>query len=167
MTLESIENFEGRAGTFDFTGSSADNFVFLGDGNDTIRGGLGQDTLFGSSGSDVYVFDVAPGEANADEVLSFDKFPDWGELDRLFLDDSVMPALGATGQMSEDDDRFYAAAGATGGADGEDRVVYDTDTGRLYYDADGSGLGGAQLIATVHVSSMTGATLVATDITVI
>jgi len=45
----------------------------------------------------------------------------------------------------------------------DDRIVYNTSTGQLYYDADGSGAGAAQLVATLP----TGSTLVASDIWVI
>jgi len=48
------------------------------------------------------------------------------------------------------DARFRAAAGAPGGADATDRVIYNTSTGQLYYDADGSGAGAAQLLATLQ-----------------
>jgi hypothetical protein len=75
-----------------------------------------------------------------------------------------MPELGATGDFAVDDERFYAAAGATGGAEADDRVIYDTDAGRLYYDADGSGEGEAQLIAMLFSG---GLPLAASDITVI
>jgi len=44
--------------------------------------------------------------------------------------------------------------------------VYDTDTGRLYYDADGSGSGEAQIIATLYLFDPS-ITLAANDIIVI
>ena len=52
-----------------------------------------------------------------------------------------------------------------GGAahDSNDRVLYNTSTGQLYYDADGSGSGAAQLIATISGNP----TIAATDIAVI
>ena len=31
-----------------------------------------------------------------------------------------------------------------------DRVIYDTSSGRLYYDADGDGSGAAELVATLR-----------------
>ena len=34
---------------------------------------------------------------------------------------------------------FYARAGATGAHDVSDRIVYDTRSGKLYYDDDGRG----------------------------
>ena len=42
------------------------------------------------------------------------------------------------------DARFYKAANATGGTDADDRVVYDTVSGSLYYDPDGNGTQAAQ-----------------------
>src|SRR5205085_6307585 len=62
----------------------------------------------------------------------------------------VMTALGPSGAFTTNDARFYAAPGASGGHDADDRVVFDTSSGNLWYDADGSGSGAAQLIATVQ-----------------
>jgi Ca2+-binding RTX toxin-like protein len=124
-------------------GGDGDDFLDAGSGfrTDTMDGGAGHDTLQASE-SDVLSFSAAPGAANADLVLGFDPS------DTVRLDGAVMAALGASGNFSDSDARFYAAAGATGGHDTNDRVVYDTSTGNLYYDADGNGAGAAQLLAT-------------------
>jgi Ca2+-binding RTX toxin-like protein len=45
---------------------------------------------------------------------------------------------------------FYAADGANQAHDASDRIVYDTASGQLYYDADGKGGGAAQLFATLE-----------------
>src|SRR5207244_1775227 len=70
--------------------------------------------------------------------------------DKVHLDASVMNALGASGNFSAGDARFYSAPGATSGHDADDRVVYDSTNGNLWYDADGSGAQAAQLVA--HLS---------------
>ena len=90
----------------------------------------------------------------ADTVANFDG-NGW---DNLRFDSSAFSALGGPGHFASGDARFYAAAGASGGHDADDRIVYDTSAGHLYYDADGSGAGAAQLIGNLP----TGSTVVAT-----
>ncbi len=175
-TLVSIENVTGSQFNDRITGSSADNFVYAWIGNDTIDGGAGNDTLNGVSGSDsinggagndlltggteadIFVFNQTPGAANADRITDFTSASD-----KLQLDHNVMAALGATGNFAAGDVRFFAGAGAASGHDADDRVVYNTSTGQLYYDDDGSGAHAAQLVATLQA----GAVVAATDIAVI
>jgi len=125
--------------------------------NDRVEGGLGNDTVSGGSGQDSFVFREF-GAANADLVTDFASA--W---DGFQLDHTAFSAIGASGKFAAGDARFFAGAGATGGNDATDRVVYNTTTGALYYDADGSGAGAAQLVATLQ----THPTIAATDITVI
>ena len=133
----------GGAGDDTLLGGAGDDELTGGEGIDVLDGGLGRDYLAGAwSEKDIFVFSAAPGEANADVIALFDR--GW---DEVHLDAAVMPALGPSGEFGFNDVRFYAAAGATSGHDADDRVVYDTSTARLYYDADGSGSGAAQLIA--------------------
>src|SRR5207244_12044196 len=88
--------------------------------------------------------------------------------DKVHLDASVMNALGASGNFSAGDARFYSAPGATSGHDADDRVVYDSTNGNLWYDADGSGAQAAQLIAHLAPGGQgaTPATVVASHIVV-
>ena len=160
---------EGRGGNDTLFGSAAPDRLIGGDGNDfldgagsrtgaldTLDGGAGNDTLAGGSGG-VFAFAVAPGAANADLITNFAS-----GRDAIQLDGSVYANPGASGQFAADDARFFAAAGTTGGHDADDRVIYNTTTGQLFYDADGSGAGSAQLIATLQGAPA----LVATDIRV-
>ena len=82
--------------------------------------------------------------------------------DKIVLDDAVYAGLGTVGDFAANDERFYLAAGATAGFDPEDRIVYDTASGKLWYDADGLGGSAASLIATLAGNP----TLAATDILV-
>jgi Ca2+-binding RTX toxin-like protein len=157
-TLASIERFIGGGFNDRITGAAAAEYLDGRQGNDTVGGGAGQDTLLGGSGNDFFVFGAAPGAANADRINDFAS-----GADELGLDNAVMAALGADGAFASNDARFWAAAGANAGHDANDRVVYNTSTGQVWYDADGSGSGAAQLVATLQA----GAALGAGDITVI
>jgi Ca2+-binding RTX toxin-like protein len=182
-TLVSVESINGTDFADQMRGDGADNRLVGANGNDTIEGragddllnggigtdiligGLGNDILYGEDGDpelepeiDYFVFDVAAGAANADSVEDF-----ISALDRIHLDGTAMANLGASGDFSAGDARFFAAAGATGGHDADDRVVYNTSTGELYYDADGNGAAAAQLIATLQGAPA----LATTDISVI
>jgi Ca2+-binding RTX toxin-like protein len=126
------------------TGNGLGNILSGGDANDTLIGAGGNDTVTGGTGNDTFLFNVAPGAANADRVTDF-----VSAVDALQMDHTFFSAIGGSGQFGNGDGRFYAATGATGGHDGDDRVVYNTSNGDLYYDADGSGTGAAQLIATL------------------
>ena len=99
------------------------------------------------------------GAANADNIANFDG-NGW---DNLRFDSSAFSTLGGPGHFASGDARFSAAAGASAGHDADDRIIYDTSAGHLYYDADGSGAGAAQLVANLP----TGSTVVASDIWVI
>ncbi|HYX19774.1 MAG TPA: calcium-binding protein, partial [Thermoanaerobaculia bacterium] len=157
------------------TGNAGNNVVWANSGNDTILGGAGNDDLHGEAGNDWLEGGAGNdtlggggdqdhlvfrefGAANADTVISF--ATNW---DDLQLDHAAFTQIGATGQFTAGDARFYAASGASGGHDADDRLVFNTSTGQLYYDDDGSGGDAAQLVATLTG----GATLAASDISVI
>jgi Ca2+-binding RTX toxin-like protein len=138
------------------TGNSGNNYMEGRGGADTLAGGAGHDTLVGGTEGDFFVFGES-GAANSDSITDF-----VSGTDHIAFDDAGFTAIGATGNFASGDARFFAGAGATSGHDATDRVVYDTTTGNLYYDADGNGGGAAQLVAT-----LTGHPAVAaTDLTV-
>ena len=122
-------------------GKGAD-FVLGGGGNDRLVGGLGNDSLTGGDGADLFVFNTAPNtSSNKDTLLDFQS-----GVDHIELSLSIFKALGTSvGDLGEA--QFWAAAGAVKGHDVDDRVIYNTSTGSLYYDADGSGRGAAVEIA--------------------
>ena len=148
----------GSSGTISFTGIErvvASNFAdsltgaaggqtLTGQGGaDTLWGRRGVDTLWGGGGNDAFVFREM-GSANADRVSDFAS-----GADKMQLDDAAFTSIGAMGNFAAGDARFWASAGGAA-HDANDRVIYNTSTGQLYYDADGSGAGAAQLVATLH-----------------
>ncbi|HZS69960.1 MAG TPA: hypothetical protein VFA72_22865, partial [Burkholderiales bacterium] len=156
--LSGAGNGTGNAIDNVITGNGAANGLSGGDGNDTLIGAGGNDTFSGGNGADAYVFNAAPGTANAGLITDFTS-----TTDVIRLDGRAMTAIGPSGTFASGDARFYAAAGANGGHDADDRVVYNITTGQLWYDADGSGSGAAQLIATLQGAPALAATDIAVD----
>jgi Ca2+-binding RTX toxin-like protein len=75
----------------------------------------------------------------------------------------VYDALGPAGKLVTGDARFVKGAGLSQGQDATDRLVYDTASGGLYYDADGSGTSASVLVATLQGAP----SLLPTDIIVV
>src|SRR5215218_6479247 len=147
---------QGGGGADTILGGAGNDTLGGNDGADWLRGGAGNDTIAGGSAQDSVAF-TEFGAANADLLTDFDA--GW---DNIQLEQAVFTSIGALGRFSAGDVRFYSAAGATGGHDADDRIVYNTSTGQLFYDADGSGAGAAQLIATFQAAP----NITATDINV-
>ncbi len=88
----------------------------------------------------------APG--NADIVAGF-----VSGTDKFVLDDAIFDGLGLGALPAS---VFHVGPAAT---DEDQRIIYDSTTGSLYYDADGSGGGAAILFAVVSP----GTTIIASD----
>lgn len=105
---------------------------------DVLTGGAGNDRLTGGRGADRFHFGNALNAAtNADTITDFQS----GDL--IQLDKAIFGGLSA-GALSADAFVANADGVATAAAN---RIVYDSDNGRLFYDADGSGAGAAVLFA--------------------
>jgi len=130
------------------TGNGAANTLSGGAGHDTLDGGLGNDTLTGGTGADYFDFtSVLHGIRNVDAIMDFDRANDF-----IRLDNAVMAGLGTTtGALTAT--AFVSGAGRKTAADAFDRVIYNTNTGDLYYDADGTGSSAAIKIAVLGTST--------------
>jgi len=147
--LTSVENVTSGDGDDSLTGSAVANSLNGGSGTDTIDGGAGNDLLYGSSGVDLltggagldaFVFDSALGDGNIDTITDF-KVAD----DTIHLSNEIFTAL--TGGALTAAAFVKNAAGVA--TDASDRIIYETDTGNLYYDADGTGVIAAVQFATL------------------
>lgn len=108
-------------------------------GADRLYGGTGHDDLRGGADADRFYFDTALGGANVDDLLDFARADD-----TIMLDRSVFTAIAANGVLAPSAFRNGPAA-----LDANDRIVYDSATGDILYDRDGSGSAAAILFATV------------------
>lgn len=116
-------------------GGSGSDRLYGGAGDDTIYGGAGKDTINGETGKDVFVFDTRPAKGKQDTILSY-KTRD----DSIWLDNAVFTKLGKG--SFEQPVKLSSKAFWTGNKahDRDDRIIYDKNTGALYYDQDGTGM---------------------------
>jgi Ca2+-binding RTX toxin-like protein len=136
------------------TGNALANTISGNSGANRIDGGLGNDRLTGGAGRDSFVFSTEAGKDNVDIITDFS-----AKDDSIMLDYTVFRAL-TPGALPE---RAFAANAGGVAKDGNDRVIYETDTGKLYYDSDGTGAK-----ARVHFATLDpGLTLTADDFIVV
>lgn len=126
--------FTGNSLANDMRGGGGNNTLIGGSGNDTLNGWDGKDRLEGGAGKDVYFFNYV-GSENTDKVIGFKPKDDnfWLQRDNLFLDIND-----GSGLVKLTKDQFHASTSGKA-ADKEDRILYDTNDGKLYYDRDGTG----------------------------
>lgn len=140
------DKLSGGNGHDELWGGTGRDILSGGSGNDWLHGGEGADRLTGGVGRDSFVFDTKFGASNIDTITDFKT----GE-DHIVISPWIVPGSGLTpGGLWKG--QFYAAAGATEGHDANDRLIYNTTTGALYYDVDGSGSKDA-----VQIAVLTGA----------
>jgi Ca2+-binding RTX toxin-like protein len=143
--------FVGNGNIQTFIGTANDDTFIGNGGNDVLTGGLGDDTFqFGKvhtqmvTGAATTVQTYADVATNLTGIDTINGFASGS--DHVALDNDFFTAFTATGAI--DAGNFVSGAGAVA-ADADDFLVFDTDTGALYYDADGNGLGAAVQFATL------------------
>ena len=153
VSVEALST-DSIAGTnaINLTGNEFGNEVYGNNGANVLNGGGAADYIIGYGGADSFAFTTALGGGNIDILADFSVADD-----TILLENAVFTGL-ANGALA-------AGAFVTGAAagDADDRIVYNSATGQIFFDADGSG-GGAQIhFATVNA----GTVLTASDFTVI
>ncbi|MDD2950190.1 MAG: calcium-binding protein [Sulfuricurvum sp.] len=145
--IVNVENLYGSAYNDILKGSSVNNALYGNNGNDTLYGSDGNDLLNGGQGLDTFVFDTAlNASTNKDTILDFTAVDDTIQLSK-----AIFTALSATiGTL--DAANFVANSTGTAG-DSNDYILYNTTTGVLSYDADGTASGAAVEFAILGTSS--------------
>jgi Ca2+-binding RTX toxin-like protein len=128
----------GGTAAINLTGNELGQVLVGNAGANVLDGGNGNDLLQGLGGADTFQFSTALGAGNVDTILDF------AAGDKIALDDAVFTAVGAPGALNPN--AFFAGAAAH---DADDRIIYNSATGQLYYDADGNGAGAQVLFATL------------------
>jgi Ca2+-binding RTX toxin-like protein len=147
--LVSIENLVGSKYNDTLSGNGSANQIDGGAGSDTLNGGLGNDTLIGGAGGDSFWFDTEP-----DAATNFDQLPDFVAADdTIVLSRIVFSSLGNSGPLNPGS--FIGGDGVITAVDADDYVLYDSGTGSLYYDADGSGAAAAPILLAILATKPT------------
>jgi len=148
--------FGSRNGDDMLIGSSVANRLFgiggndilngLG-GQDSLDGGQGIDTLTGGLGNDTFVF-AKPGQAG--DVITDFSSTGAGNNDRLAISADGFGGGLALGTLAG---AYFRARPDNEAQDGNDRVIFNTASRTVWFDADGSGAGEAVLVATLQVTA--------------
>jgi Ca2+-binding RTX toxin-like protein len=136
LTLTGSANIDG-------TGNTLANTIIGNAGANKFIAGVGSDTLTGGAGADSFVFNVALGAGNIDQITDFRAVDD-----TIRLEDSVFTGL-ATGTLNAAAFRSNTTGNA---GDASDRIIYERDTGRLFFDADGTGGGAKRQFAVIDAN---------------
>jgi Ca2+-binding RTX toxin-like protein len=140
------DRIDGGAGDDWLYGGARNDRISGSSGSDRIFGGSGHDKLFGGAGRDIFVFDTRPSKSsNVDRVYDFNP-----KHDSFHVDNAVFTKLGSgsvTRPKKVTADMFVKGKAAQ---DQEDRIIYDKNTGALYYDKDGIGGSGQVKFATLN-----------------
>ncbi|KRA55364.1 hypothetical protein ASD80_13220 [Devosia sp. Root635] len=107
-------------------------------GNNVLNGGLRNDILRGLGGADTFIFNTALA-GNVDTIDDFSHNDD-----TIQLENAIFTAITGLGVLSAAQFVANAAGQAT---TGNHHIIYETDTGNLYYDSNGNAAGGSVLFA--------------------
>lgn len=166
-TVSGFQRLYGSAFDDVLLGTSAANEIIGLSGNDTIRGRggddridgrEGRDKLSGGAGADSFVMFALNSPDDRDFISDFNR----AEGDRILLSKQMFQGLSGDIDSALDAAQFHKGAGAKSAHDASDRVIYDTATGWLYYDADG--IGGSAAVQVVHLGKTVHPGLAASDI---
>jgi VCBS repeat-containing protein len=139
VTDVAAETVTGTATADILTGGAGKDVFKGGAGDDKLAGGAGNDTLWGEKGKDVFVFDTTLGTSSTDRKVNFDTIKDFSVRDdSIQLDNAIFKKVGKVGKLNKN----YFTIGDKA-KDKNDYIVYNSKTGVLSYDADGSGKGKA------------------------
>ncbi|MEH1872497.1 calcium-binding protein, partial [Nostoc sp.] len=128
---------EGGAGndSLSASGSLGDNWLLGGDGNDYLTGGNGNDSLIGGSGNDTFVFNSF--NEGIDTIYDFN-----ATTTNELIQVSAAGFGGGLSLGTLSANQFTLGASAT---TNQERFIYNTATGGLFFDLDGSASGFTQV----------------------
>jgi Ca2+-binding RTX toxin-like protein len=99
--------------------------------------------LVGGAGNDQFFFDTKPSAStNHDVIADFKNSAENNDI--VYLDDAIYTALTSRSLGGAFQSNTTGLA-----TQADDRIIYETDTGNLFYDSNGTAAGGSVLFATL------------------
>jgi Ca2+-binding RTX toxin-like protein len=137
----------GDAGEDILNGGAGNDDLFGGAGSDTLVGGEGDDIIFGGAGADRFQFSNLLSQG-IDSIKDF----------QSGIDKIIISALGFGGGLQAGTaitaEQFLETRSSTATTT-EQRLIYNSTTGGLFFDADGAGLGSSSVqFATLFVDPL-------------
>ncbi len=132
-----IENAEITAikGNGGLVGNKQNNLLIGNAGKNVIKGLAGNDILNGSTGADILVGGAGKDIFQLDNLAGVDSIKDFNvPADSIQLENSVFSSIGQAGILAATKFRIGTSA-----QDANDNIIYNKNTGELFYDADGKG----------------------------
>lgn len=143
-----VNSLFGYDGNDVLIGNGGNDILNGGFGNDILIGGTGNDSLTGGDEADTFVFNSAlSATTNKDVITDFVT-----GVDHIQLSAAIFTKLAGAANLA---DHFYDTSLGAQGAN--DFIVYNSLTGALYYDANGSAVGtGVQFATLTNTIVLTG-----------
>ncbi len=151
--LGGADNLTGSAGNDSLSGGDGADTLLGSDGTDTLIGGAGADNLTGGAGTDVFQYNAS--SESADTITDFTST----ETIRVALAGFIGLSAGVLPTTA-----FLSGAGAGAATDAAQRFIYNSTSGVLTFDADGTGI--IDAITLLTLSGVTAPTLANTNIVV-
>jgi Ca2+-binding RTX toxin-like protein len=135
-TYISIEDLSGSDFNDNLRGDNGGNTIWGLGGDDKIYGYAGNDKLIGGGGNDQFFFNTAlNATTNVDRITDFDV-----GADTIVLRQTIFSAILGTGTLTA---AQFSDNNAGTAQDADDRIVYEADTGKLFFDSNGNAAGGS------------------------
>ncbi|PSF35404.1 hypothetical protein C7H19_16625 [Aphanothece hegewaldii CCALA 016] len=136
----------GEEGNDNLLAGAGNDTLTGGAGNDILTGGTGNDTLTGGDGADRFRFNAK--DEGVDTITDFTSSLG----DRIQISATGFAGGLVAGTLSST--RFISGVGVSAATNANQRFIYDTSNGALFFDADGNGGG----FAATQIATLTGAT---------
>ncbi|NES77620.1 MULTISPECIES: CHRD domain-containing protein [unclassified Okeania] len=144
---------EGRPGFDILLGGDGNDILNGGQGRDRLNGGAGDDELIGGASIDRFIFNT--NEEFDSQDIGIDQINDFNSgQDRILLDLRTFTALDSSPGIGLSTDDFAIFSSEVDAATAEAKIVYNSASGALYYNANGTedGFGSGAQFATLDGS---------------